>query len=110
MRSVCTITMGTLLALSCGSAVAHSDTRARDLASTCANCHGTSGKAQGAVPALAGQSRSDLIQKMNDFRDGKRPATIMHQQARGYTDTQLQSIAAYFAAVKPAPAARPAKP
>ena len=101
MRSVCTITMGTLLALSCGSAVAQSDTRARDLASTCANCHGTSGKAQGAVPALAGQSRSDLVQKMNDFRDGKRPATIMHQLAKGYTLEQIDALAGWFAQQKP---------
>jgi cytochrome subunit of sulfide dehydrogenase len=101
MRSVCTITMGTLLALSCGSAVAQSDTRARDLASTCANCHGTSGKAQGAVPALAGQSRSDLVQKMNDFRDGKRPATIMHQLAKGYTPEQIDALAGWFAQQKP---------
>ena len=47
---------------------------------------------------------------MKDFQAGKRPATIMHQQARGYTDAQLQAIAAYFAAVKPAPARAPAKP
>jgi sulfide dehydrogenase cytochrome subunit len=46
---------------------------------------------------------------MKDFQSGKRPATIMHQQAKGYTDQQLQLIAAYLAAQKPAPARVPSK-
>ena len=100
MRIVC-MAIGTLLALVCAGAHAQGDTRARDLASTCANCHGTSGKAQGAVPALAGQSKADLVQKMNDFRDGKRPATIMHQLAKGYTPEQIDALAGWFAQQKP---------
>ena len=76
--------------------------QARDLAATCANCHGTGGKAaQGAVPALAGQSKADLVQKMNEFRDGKRTATIMHQLAKGYTPEQVDLIAGWFAQQKP---------
>ena len=101
MRIACTTLSGMLLALACSAAGAQSDSRARDLASTCANCHGTAGKAQGAVPALAGQSKADLIQKMNDFRDGKRPATIMHQLAKGYTPEQVDAIAGWFALQKP---------
>jgi cytochrome c553 len=100
MRIVCMAITGTLLALG-GGAHAQSDTRGRDLAATCANCHGTAGRAQGAVPALAGQSKADLIQKMNDFRDGKRPATIMHQLAKGYTAEQIDALAGWFAQQKP---------
>jgi cytochrome c553 len=47
---------------------------------------------------------------MKEFQSGKRPATLMHQQARGYTDPQLQAIAAYFASVKPSSPRLPAKP
>ena len=79
-----------------------SDDAARSLAATCANCHGTNGMSKGTVPSLTGQSRADLVQKMNDFRDGKRPATIMHQLAKGYTPEQIDAIAAWYAA-------RPAK-
>ncbi|MNC92925.1 Cytochrome subunit of sulfide dehydrogenase [compost metagenome] len=62
-------------------------------------------------PALAGQKKDYLLQQLKDFRSGKRPATIMHQQAKGYTDQQLDAIAGYFAGVAagpatPAPAAR----
>jgi cytochrome c553 len=35
---------------------------------------------------------------MQDFRSGKRPATVMNQIARGYTDEQVAAITAYFAA------------
>ena len=92
-------------------ALAQQASSGRALAAACFTCHGTNGNSvEGVPPSLAGRSSGELFQAMKDFQAGKRPATIMHQQARGYTDTQLQSIAAYFAAVKPAPAARPAKP
>ena len=84
---------------------------ARQLASTCATCHGTNGNSVGGVPpSLAGRNAGELYAAMKDFQTGKRPATIMHQQARGYTDAQLQAISAFFASVSPAPARLPAKP
>ena len=61
----------------------------RDLAATCANCHGTNGVSQGVVASLAGTPKADIVDKMNAFRDGKRPATIMHQLAKGYTPEQV---------------------
>lgn len=85
--------------------------RDRALAATCFTCHGTNGNSvQGVPPSLAGRNAPELFQAMKDFQAGKRPATIMHQQARGYTDEQLQAIAAYFASVKPGPAPQVAKP
>ncbi len=70
---------------------------ARDLASACANCHGTNGKSVAEVPSLAGVPANVTIQKMKDYRDGKLPATIMHQLAKGYTDEQVALIADYYA-------------
>ena len=87
------------------------DIAGRALAATCATCHGTDGNSvDGVPPSLAGRSSTELFQMMKDFQSGKRPATIMHQQARGYTDEQLKVIAAYFASVKPISAARAPKP
>src|SRR5690242_18803099 len=81
---------------------------ARDLASACFTCHGTEGNSvQGVPPSLAGRNAGELFQMLKDFQSGKRPATIMHQQARGYTDEQLKLITAYFASVKPASARLP---
>ncbi len=80
---------------------AQTDATARNLAATCANCHGTGGRAQpGAIPSLAGQPRDEIVRKMQEFRDGKRPATIMHQLAKGYTEAQVEAIAGWFAAQK----------
>ncbi|MCS6945411.1 MAG: c-type cytochrome [Sutterellaceae bacterium] len=73
----------------------------RDLAASCAMCHGTDGRsAHPGFKALAGMERSALATELRNFRDGKRPATVMHQIAKGYTDAEIDLIAAYFAAQK----------
>jgi cytochrome c553 len=72
----------------------------RNLAAACANCHGTNGVSQPGMPSLAGRERSGLAQQMRDFKSGKRPATVMHQIARGYGDDQIEAIAAYLSAQK----------
>jgi cytochrome c553 len=71
---------------------------ARNLAATCANCHGTNGIAKGEMKTLAGRPAAELIQLMNEFRSGARPATIMHQITKGYTDEQVRLVASFFAA------------
>jgi cytochrome c553 len=68
----------------------------RNLAAACANCHGTNGVSQPGMPRLAGQPRAYLEQQMQDFKAGKRPATIMHQIAKGYSDEQIAALAAYL--------------
>ncbi|MGZ8290388.1 MAG: c-type cytochrome [Telluria sp.] len=72
------------------------------LYATCSACHGTSGKPAGtALPRLAGQPKEVLIASMRAFRDGTRPATVMHQISKGYTDQQVEQIAAWLATQKP---------
>jgi cytochrome c553 len=74
----------------------------RSLAASCTNCHGTNGKAvAGAgMEALAGEPKDKLLQKLKDFRSGAKPATIMHQISKGYSEEQLTLIAEYFSAQK----------
>ena len=92
------------LALSAGpSLVLAQDAQlARNLAATCANCHGTNGQAVGDMKPLAGVSAAKIVALVADFKSGNQPATIMHQIAKGYTDEQIKLVAAYFAAQKPA--------
>jgi len=71
---------------------------ARNLAATCTTCHGTTGVSEGGMVSLAGQSKSDLVRKLQDFKTGRKPATIMNQLAKGYTDAQIELIAGWFAA------------
>lgn len=74
----------------------------RALAATCANSHGTDGRTVdgSAIPSLVGMPKSYMIMQFNAFKDGSRPATVMHQLSKGFTDQQIDSIATYFAATK----------
>ncbi len=72
----------------------------RSWAASCANCHGTNGHAQPGMAALAGVPQALIVQKMQDYKAGRLPATLMHQLAKGYSDDQIVAIAAYFAAQK----------
>lgn len=72
----------------------------RSWAAACANCHGTGGRAEKGNEPLAGMPKDELIKKLADFKSGAKPATIMHQLSKGYTDEQLAAIAGWFAAQK----------
>ena len=90
------------LALAAVPAVAQ-DTPGRNLAAPCAICHGTDGRPaakESPLIPLAGLPKDHIATQMRAFRDGKRPATVMHQIAKGYTDPQIDSIAAWYAAQK----------
>ena len=71
----------------------------RATAAMCANCHGTDGRVvQGsAIPALAGMPQDYMLLQLKEFKEGSRPATVMHQIAKGLTDAQVQAIANYYA-------------
>jgi cytochrome c553 len=76
--------------------------RTRALAATCAQCHGTDGRAEQreAFARLAGQSSDYLLNQLLAFRNGQRPATIMHQITKGYSEAQLAELANYFSQQK----------
>ena len=86
--------------LAFGGAHATDLSKARYLAAACANCHGTNGNAVEGGFNLAGYPRDRLIDTMAAFKSGQRPATLMHQIAKGYTDEQIAAMADYFAAQK----------
>jgi cytochrome subunit of sulfide dehydrogenase len=74
----------------------------KSLAATCANCHGTNGKAVegSSVVSIAGLDRAYMVAQMKAFKTGTRPATVMHQLSKGYSDAQIEVLATYFAAQK----------
>jgi cytochrome c553 len=71
----------------------------RDIAANCTSCHATDGKS-GGIPSLAGQNTATIVERMKEFRDGKRPSTIMQQLAKGYTDAEIEAAAAYLTVQK----------
>jgi cytochrome subunit of sulfide dehydrogenase len=94
-------TIAVAAALAAAAFSAHAQDNVRNMASACAICHGTEGRAVTKdVVSLAGRPRDEIASQMRAFRDGNRPVTVMHQIAKGYTDAQIDALAAYFAAQK----------
>jgi len=91
--------LGIAALLLCSAAAAQTtapDLQARAWAASCAACHGTDGKSNSAIPAIAGQDKAVLQQKLLAYKQGTLPATVMHQHAKGYTDAELERLAAHF--------------
>lgn len=99
MKSRTRVMAGIVIGIVCG--WAHADElQVRSMAASCASCHGTHGIAQPGMESLAGQPKDELLKKMLDFKAGRKPATIMHQLSKGYSDKQIEELAGYFAALK----------
>jgi cytochrome subunit of sulfide dehydrogenase len=91
--------VGTGVAFAQTPAPAPNPNLARNLAAQCANCHGTDGKSDQAIPSLAGRPAAYNIAQMKAFKEGTRTgpaATIMHQIAKGYSDDQIVLMANWF--------------
>lgn len=71
------------------------------LAASCAVCHGTDGHSASGILGLAGMPAAQFISKLQAYRNGSLPATVMHQHARGLTETEIQALAQYFSAQPP---------
>jgi cytochrome subunit of sulfide dehydrogenase len=74
------------------------DLRARNWAATCTGCHGTNGMSDGSMPRLAGLDKATIVNAIREFKAGTKPATVMHQHAKGYSEEQIERIAEFFAA------------
>ena len=72
----------------------------RTLAASCAACHGTSGNAVAGNAVLAGMDANYFITQMLAFKDGGRPATIMHHHAKGLNVDEINLLASYFSQQK----------
>ena len=75
-----------------------SDRQVRVWAASCAACHGTDGHAQPGMTSLAGRDADELYNLLSEFKRDIRPATVMHQHAKGYSDDELKRLAQWFAA------------
>lgn len=87
-----------LLLAAAGTAHAADPNLGRNLAASCAACHGTDGRSAGINANLAGVSKDTLVQTLKAFKSGEKPATVMNQLAKGYDDAQIEAIAGFLAA------------
>jgi cytochrome c553 len=89
-----------LVSLTTACATPPVDKHARNMAASCAACHGTNGHSTGGAPVLAGLDKTYFITQMKDMKSGTRPTTVMMKHAKGYTDEEFAQLATYFAAQK----------
>ena len=64
---------------------------------SCTGCHPASPRVPSPVPRLAGMDRAAVVKAMQDFRSGRRAATVMDRIAKGFTDDEIEAIAAWYA-------------
>jgi cytochrome c553 len=69
-------------------------------AAACSGCHPSSARGPSPVARLAGRDRAEIVKAMHDFRSGERAATVMDRIAKGFTDDEIQAIAAWYAEQK----------
>ena len=82
--------------LICASAAGAADAPAGAL--SCSGCHPANASVSTSVPRLAGQDAASIVAAMQAFRSGARPATVMDRIAKGFSDDEIKSIAAWYAA------------
>jgi sulfide dehydrogenase cytochrome subunit len=69
-------------------------------AAACSGCHPAKQFVATQVSRLTGRDPAQIIAAMAEFRSGARSATVMDRIAKGFTDDEVQAIAAWYAAQK----------
>lgn len=69
---------------------------AANMASNCFTCHGPNGRSPGAIPSLHNQSAATIATTLKAFKSGARPSTVMGRHAKGYSDAEIDALAAYI--------------
>ena len=76
---------------------AYTVTNGRLLAAQCAMCHGTNGNSTNGWDSIAGESAREIIEEMDEFKSGGEDDPIMEAQAHGYSDAEIEALAAWLA-------------
>ena len=66
-------------------------------AASCSGCHAPAAVAS-PVPPLNGRAADEIVAAMQEFRSGKRAATVMDRIAKGFSDEEVRAIAAWLGA------------
>ena len=66
-------------------------------AAACSGCHPSALDVATPVPRLIGLAKGEMVKAMQEFRAGRRPATVMDRIARGFSDEEIAAIADWYA-------------
>ncbi len=91
--------------LAAAPALAQDAARGRDLAGqACVACHGENGRSSTpGIPSLAGQLPDFTTTQLILFREGLRQVPAMQAASQGLSDSDIEDLAAHFAALPPGP-------
>jgi cytochrome c553 len=67
-------------------------------ASSCTGCHAAKRIADSVIPRIAGRKAADITNFMREYRSGAWPSSVMGRIAKGFNDSEIDAIAAWFAA------------
>ena len=94
---------GLTIALACAAtnAVAKGDpVLGKDLTYTCSGCHGIdqykNAYPQYNVPKISGQNYEYLVASLKGYKNDERAHPTMRAQAKSFSDTDIENIAAYL--------------
>jgi len=89
------------IALASGVSAAGDVEAGKNASALCAGCHGADGNSVVPnFPKLAGQGQKYLLKQLNDVKTGKRVIIEMTGMLDGFSEQDLENLAAYFAAQK----------
>ena len=78
------------------------------MADSCGICHGTDGRSpHDGLDRLAGMSKSEFIEEMQEMKREPDEGRLMSVIARGYSDAEIRKMANYFSKLKRRGEARP---
>ena len=67
---------------------------------SCSGCHAASKSVDTPVPRLVGRSPAEIEAAMLAFRTGQKPASVMNRIAKGFSDEEVKTIAAWYGGQK----------
>ena len=92
-----------------GTAAARGDIE--PLARTCNNCHGVGGVSVGSsIPSIGGLSRDYLRTVMKEWKYDERSSITMGRIVKGFSDDEIDALAAHFAKQRWVASKKPAAP
>ncbi len=73
----------------------------------CKGCHGLDGKGTApGIPNLAGQRGRYIMAALQEYKEGKRVHAALRAIAKDLSDDETRSVAAFYASLRPLPAAK----
>jgi sulfide dehydrogenase cytochrome subunit len=67
-------------------------------ASSCAGCHGEAARGDAAFAPIRGRPAAEIADAMRAYAAGERHPTVMNRIAKGFTEDEIQAIAAWISA------------